>query len=141
MDSHLYTNLKNRSKGPLKTRSFKDPNLTLKDLVKIDGKPTGEEVENAFCNDLREILSLEDPSQIIDGILGLESDLKNMNSETLYLNVFYKNFSDLVLRMLKGDLTILMGEKNDTKTIDAFKEGMRIALEEELYTQQDKILS
>jgi hypothetical protein len=142
MEGSVYSNL-----GLKMNRTFKEKReediFTLKDL--IDHKwviHSSEELKKALSKELRTVLAKESLFELIDAFFELESNLAHVVSmldfETAEINFddFYKNFSPLLLRSIHENSS---HPENSEQILRAIKESFRIALEEDVYSLENRI--
>jgi len=109
---------------------------------KIDLLEKGE-VLKAFCNSLKNLLDITDLKSLISGLFEIEYTLNSIKengaieSDMPCFAGFYNSLSPILLRaVLEHDL-----DNEDSGTlIKGWLEALRIALEEELYVWQEKII-
>lgn len=107
---------------------------------------TRDQLIQAFCNDLRELLGFDNIADIVEGIFLVESNLVKVISnfsmrekdELPSLNGLFQRLSPILLRTLwdKGRL-----DDNIAQDVaNEWKEAIRVTIEEEYYHWHDKIL-
>jgi len=100
------------------------------------------ELIEALCNDFKEVLEIEDLSSLIHEIFKIENQISFLNDKGKNvpdLSIFYQNLSPVLLRSLWEVLND--GEVKSEDLLSAWKEAIRIAIEEEFYIWQEKIIS
>ncbi len=118
----------------------------LEDLLARKSKTISiQEIIESYCLELRKILELAYLEQVIHGLLQLESKLTAVIDENEIidhddlapsLSALYQRLTPLFLRSMLET----MPEENEVEDIrKGWLEGLRIAIEEELYIWQEKI--
>jgi hypothetical protein len=142
MEGSVYSNL-----GLKMNRTYKEKReeevFTLKDY--IDHKwviHNTSELKKTLSRELRLVLAKESLFELIDAFFELESNLAHVvslvdfDASELSFDEFYKNFSPLLLRSIHENSA--HPEKSE-QILRAIKESFRIALEEDVYTLENRI--
>jgi hypothetical protein len=142
MEGSVYSNL-----GLKMNRTYKEKReeevFTLKDY--IDHKwviHNTSELKKTLSRELRLVLAKESLFELIDAFFELESNLAHVvsmvdfDASELSFDEFYKNFSPLLLRSIHENSAY--PEKSE-QILRAIKESFRIALEEDVYTLENRI--
>lgn len=145
MNDYTYSNLGQKINRTTQKMGEFDFLLTLKDIIKNDHfKYTSEEeVLKAFCNDLKKLLSKETLKEVVDEIFLIENTLSllSLKDEVDFslpnLDHFYHSLSPILLRAIWENLE---SESNRNHVLHGWLESIRIAIEEELYIWQEKII-
>ena len=140
-----YQNFKNRVQKNLTNCIFSETeelslfNFTSEETI----VPAREEdLVEALCSDFKRILEIEDLSELIHEVFKIENQiqfLKDKGKNVPDLLIFYQNLSPVLLRSLWEVLND--GEKGADDILLSWKEAIRIAIEEEFYVWQEKIIS
>lgn len=108
--------------------------LLLSDMVERDSF-TPQDIENAYNEELKCLLKLEDLHSILNSLLELETNLEKLDDgRALHIEKRFYDFhnclSPLLLRALKDSLD---ADESAERSLQSIKEAIRICVEEELY--------
>ena len=105
-----------------------------------------EDLIRAFCQELKDLLTLEDLPELIAGIFRIESDLQKFTQQEEFransaelipsFEEFYRQLTPIILRSI-ADNPVILGDAQQLNKL--WKEALRISLEDELYFWQNKI--
>src|SRR3989339_777658 len=112
------------------------------------------ELIDAFCNDLKELLSFDDIYPMITFLFEIESAINSLSDpafdvldpaieEIPDLLEFYRHLSPILLRIVLEGENMGGGLKGDQQRVghilNGWKEALRVAIEEELYVWKEKL--
>ncbi len=150
MDDALYSDLATRKKKNL-TAAYATAAVSLSELAARNTPVSASEIIAAFNLDLRKILDGETAAQIAAGILALEGQLDQLRPlaaaeqirQLPVMRDFYARLASPLLRLLAES------DRNDdnagfSSSLEAWKaawkEALRVGVEEELYVWQNHTL-
>lgn len=148
MGDHIVYNSIGTNKRLKSSADFKEAECTFKDLLsRTWGEVTAAQAISAYTTELKGILEEEDLAQIVRKIFSLQSSLNQLRSTVDLeaiptLDSFYKNLSPVFLQVL---YQYLSGEQNarvldPEQVMSQWVAALRVALEEEYYLWQEKLL-
>ncbi len=107
---------------------------------------TPQELIRAFCQELKQLLAIEELPELIAGIFKIENDLQNLAQQEDFptdvveqipsFEEFYRQLTPIILRSILENPVIIEDIQQFSKL---WKEALRISLEDELYFWQNKI--
>lgn len=133
---------KNKSVG-----DFLPSELGLKELLSRSwGSISSTQAIQAFCADLKLILEVEDLAELVRKIFVLQqlvSQLQEVNTDGEanwpHLDSFFRNLSPVLLQALFQHLQSV-NDAGSLEMFDQWRSALRVALEEEYYLWQEKLL-
>lgn len=145
MNDFTYSNLGQKINRTAQKMGEFDFLLTLKDILKNDQFHfiSEEEVIKAFCNDLKKALSKETLKEVLHEIFSIENNLAiietkdEIDFQLPNFDHFYRSLSPVLLRAIWENLE---GVDDRDHVLHGWLESIRIAIEEELYIWQEKII-
>jgi hemoglobin-like flavoprotein len=133
----LYTNMKTKQ---VKANSFAAQSLSLEELLKADPHLiSSTQVIDAFVQELKELLAIENLSKLIEKIFSLQTVLGKLTQHVPSditvpnLDEFYKLLSPILMRSLQEHML----DQNSQILMDSWKNAICIAIEEELYLHKN----
>ena len=136
-----YSNILNKIKRKKDIETFISKKLSLKDLVDTQIIFSKKEIYGAYIESLKYILEEEEIDQIIHRVFEIEilldivCDKYDYASDLPDFQKFYASVSPLFLRIIQDNF------KTDlSHTIKDLKEALRVAIEEEVFIWQEKIV-